>query len=292
MPVYDHILIPTDGSTETEQAVSHGLGLARTYDATVHALYVIDESEYAPVTDAQAREQLRSAAETLGRRATADVVETAAELDLTAERELRRGRPAEEILDYVADRHIDLVAMGTHGRAGVGPDLGSTTLGVVRAVDVPTLTVRFREHVEVDAATHAELYDDILVATDGSDGATAAAERGVDIAETYGATVHALYVVDTNTYAFEDVPRSIVGLLKESGRTAVEEIAAMGRERGVDVETHVRRGRPSQELLDYADEADVDLVTLGAHGRTSEAHLGSTTERVIRTSGEPTLSVR
>ncbi|MEF8843749.1 MAG: universal stress protein, partial [Haloarculaceae archaeon] len=105
-------------------------------------------------------------------------------------------------------------------------------------------------------------------------------------------TVHALYVVDTNTYAYEDVPRSIVGLLKESGNTALDEIAAMGRERGVEVETPIRRGRPSRELLDYVDENDVDLVTLGAHGRTSEVHLGSTTERVIRTSRQPTLSIR
>lgn len=92
--MYDHILIPTDGSIETEQAVSHGLGLARTYDATVHALYVTDESEYLAVTEAQAHEQLRSAAEKLGRRATADIAETAAEFDLTAERELRQGTPS------------------------------------------------------------------------------------------------------------------------------------------------------------------------------------------------------
>lgn len=138
-PGYDHILIPTDGSIETEQAVSHGLGLARTYDATVHALYVTDESEFSAVTDASAHEQLRSSAEKLGRRATADV------------------------------------------------------------------------------------------------------------AEMSGTTVHALYVVDTNTYAYEDVPRSIVGLLKESGNTALDEIAEMARERGVEVETPVRRGRPSRD---------------------------------------------
>ncbi|WP_433632232.1 universal stress protein [Halomicrococcus sp. NG-SE-24] len=211
---------------------------------------------------------------------------------MTAEHELRQGTPYEEILDYVDEQDIDLVAMGTHGRAGVGPDLGSTTLRVVRNVDVPALTVRFQENVDVDVANHYEIYDDVLVATDGSDGSMVAAEQGIDIAEMYGATVHALYVVDTNTYAYEDVPRSIVGLLKESGNTALEEIAAMGRERGVDVETPIRRGRPSRELLDYVDENDVDLVTLGAHGRTSEVHLGSTTERVIRTSRQPTLSVR
>jgi nucleotide-binding universal stress UspA family protein len=290
--MHDHILIPTDGSTETEQAVSHGLGLARTYDATVHALYVTDENESSAVTDAQAREQLRSVAEKVGRQAISDIAETAAEFDLTAHRELRRGTPSEEILDYVDEQDIDLVAMGTHGRAGVRPDFGSTTLRVVRNADVPVLTVRFQENVDIDVANHHEIYDDILVAADGSDGSMDAAERGIDIAEMYGATVHALYVVDTSTYAYEDVPRSIVGLLKESGNTALDEIAEMGRERGVEVERPIRSGRPSRELLDYVDENDVDLVTLGAHGRTSEVHLGSTTERVIRASRRPTLSVR
>ncbi|MEA5389148.1 universal stress protein [Haloarculaceae archaeon H-GB2-1] len=168
--MYDHILIPTDGSIETEQAVSHGLGLARTYDATVHTLYVTDESEFSAVTDASAHEQLRSSAEKLGRRATTDIAETAAEFDLTAEHELRQGTPYEEILDYVDEQDIDLVAMGTHGQAGVGPDLGSTTLRVVRNADVPVLTVRFREDIDVDVANHYEIYDNVLVATDGSDG--------------------------------------------------------------------------------------------------------------------------
>jgi nucleotide-binding universal stress UspA family protein len=290
--MYDHILIPTDGSTETEQAVSHGLGLARTYDATVHALSVIDESEQSAVPAADAREQLRSAAETVGRRATAEIAETAAELDLDVHRELRQGTPSEEILDYVENQAIDLVAMGTHGRAGVGPNLGSTTLRVIRNVDVPALTVRFREGEDVDAASHYEIYNDVLVATDGSDGSAVAAEQGIDIAEMYGATLHVIYVLDTNTYVFEDVPKSIIGLLKESGNNSLEELAELARERGVDVETDFRRGRPSQKVLEYADQNDVDLLTLGAHGRTSEVHLGSTTERVIRASERPTLSVR
>ena len=291
-PMCDHILLPTDRSTATERAVSYGLGLARTSDATVHALYVTDESEFSTVTDASAHGQLRFSAEKLGRRATTDIAETAAEFDLTAEHELRQGTPYEEMLDYVVEQNVDLVAMGTHGQAGVGPDLGSTTLRAVRNADVPVLTVRFREDIDIDVANDFEVYDDVLVAADGSDGSMVAAEQGIDIAEMYGATVHALYVVDTNTYAYEDVPWSIVGLLKESGNTALDGIAAMGRERGVEVETPIRRGRPSRELLNYVDENDVDLVTLGAYGRTSEVHLGSTTERVTRTSRQPTLSVR
>ena len=85
----DRILVPTDGSIEAERAVSHGPGLARTSDATVHALYVTNGSGCSAVTDASAHEQLRSAAERLGRRATADIAEAAAEFGLTVERERR-----------------------------------------------------------------------------------------------------------------------------------------------------------------------------------------------------------
>lgn len=290
--MYDRILVPTDGSTVTEQAVRHGLGLARTYDATVHALYVIDESEFGALPGTETREQLRASAEATGRSATAHIADLGDEFGISVEREHRRGTPYEEILGYVNEADIDLVAMGTHGQAGVRSDLGSTTLRVIRNLDVPALTVRFRDDVDVDLANHRAFYDDILVATDGSAGAMAAAEQGIDVAAMYGATVHALYVLDTNIYAAEDVPRSIAGMLKESGNAAQEEIKAMGQEHGVDVEMPVRRGRPSEKLLDYVTENDIDLVTLGAHGLTSEVHLGSTTERVIRTSPRPTLSVR
>lgn len=290
--MYDQILVPTDGSTVTEQAVSHGLGLARTYDATVHALYVIDESEFEALPGTETQEQLRSSAQATGRSATAHIAEMGDEFGISVERAHRRGTPYEEILGYVDEADIDLVAMGTHGQSGVRSDLGSTTLRVIRNLDIPALTVRFRDDVAIDLATHRELYDDILVATDGSGGATTAAKQGIDIAARYDATVHAFYVLDTNIYAAEDVPGSIAGMLKESGNAAQEEIKALGQEKGVDVEMPVRRGRPSEKLLDYVTENDIDLVTLGAHGLTSEVHLGSTTERVVRTSPQPTLSVR
>jgi nucleotide-binding universal stress UspA family protein len=41
------------------------------------------------------------------------------------------------------------------------------------------------------------MYDDVLVPTDGSQGATAALEHGMEIASKWGATLHTLYVVDT-----------------------------------------------------------------------------------------------
>jgi len=40
--MYEHILVPTDGSDVAEAAVDHALDLAEKYDAEVHALYVVD----------------------------------------------------------------------------------------------------------------------------------------------------------------------------------------------------------------------------------------------------------
>lgn len=290
--MFDQILVPTDGSTETEQAVAHALGLARACEATVHVVSVVEETEYAPVVESEEREQLRAATEEVGRSAIADVVQQAEPFDIQIERELRHGSAHEELLAYASEQDIDLVVMGTHGQTGTRRELGSTTLRVVRNADVPVLTVRFREGVRLELGEYSTFYDDILVATDGSDGASLAAEHAVDIAALYDANVHALYVVNTSIYAFDDVPRSIVGLLETGGRTALEEIEKLGDERGVDVRTTVRRGRPSEELRDYADGNDVDLVAAGAHGQTSEVHLGSTTERLVQTAKRPTLTIR
>ena len=42
--MYDDILVPTDGSDEVSAALDQAFELASTYNATVHALYVVDDS--------------------------------------------------------------------------------------------------------------------------------------------------------------------------------------------------------------------------------------------------------
>ena len=47
------------------------------------------------------------------------------------------------------------------------------------------------------------MYEDILVPTDGSDGASAALDEAIDLAAAFDATVHSLYVVDINAASTE-----------------------------------------------------------------------------------------
>jgi len=62
---------------------------------------------------------------------------------LNTSSELRSGSAAEEIITYAEENNIDLIAMSTHGRSGIGRWVfGSVTDKVLHAGDVPVLTVR------------------------------------------------------------------------------------------------------------------------------------------------------
>lgn len=139
------------------------------------------------------------------------------------------------------------------------------------------------------------MYDEILVPTDGSEAAERAVEHAVDLASTYDARVHALYVVDASVYATLDTGAEMVmESLEEEGEAAVGAIEAAAAERGVPVVTEVTTGSAHDAILDYAADNDVDLVVMGTHGRTGFDRylLGSVTERVVRTSDVPVLTVR
>ena len=58
--------------------------------------------------------------------------------------------------------------------------------------------------------------------------------------------------------------------------------------------THVAYGRPFAEIIAYAREHAIDLIVMGTHGRGAIAHvlLGSTTEKVVRKSPCPVLTIR
>ena len=61
-----------------------------------------------------------------------------------------------------------------------------------------------------------------------------------------------------------------------------------------DVETVTEVGTPHEAIAEYAEEADVDLIVVGSHGRQgiSRIVLGSVAEAVVRTSPVPVLVVR
>ncbi|MFC7080660.1 universal stress protein [Halorussus caseinilyticus] len=146
---YDDVLIPTDGSDCADAAVAHGIAIAEQYDATVHAVNVMNVRAMTSADEMPSQPTLLETFEERGEEATEAVAERAREAGLDAVTAVWKGTPAVGLLDYADDEDVDLIAMGTHGRRGLDRYfLGSTTAKVVRASEVPVLSVRSSEDDE------------------------------------------------------------------------------------------------------------------------------------------------
>ncbi|WP_049996441.1 universal stress protein [Halococcus sediminicola] len=139
------------------------------------------------------------------------------------------------------------------------------------------------------------MYERILVPTDGSPEVDAVLDHAASLAATHDADLHALYVINTAGYAGLPGDGAVGGLsamMNEQGETALDRAAERVGERLT--ERVLIEGTPSEEIIDYAEEADCDLVVMGTHGRggIDRLLLGSVAERVVRTSPVPVLTVR
>lgn len=151
--MYERILIPTDGSDVAEAAVDHALDLAEQYDAEVHALYVVDIDSINLGLGTEQVDRLKQGrfdemeeVKARADEATGAVAERAAERGIDVIEHVSGGRPHKLIADYAEGNDIDMIVMGSHGRAGVKRALlGSVTERTLRSTHVPVLVVDYEE---------------------------------------------------------------------------------------------------------------------------------------------------
>ncbi len=139
------------------------------------------------------------------------------------------------------------------------------------------------------------MYDEILVPTDGSPASDAAIEHAIDLAKQYGGRIHALYVVDGAAYStLEAGSEIVIEALESEGKEATGRVADVATDAGIESVTSVTTGTAYRSITDYVDDNDIDLIVMGTHGRRGLDRylLGSVTERVVRTSDVPVLTVR
>lgn len=139
--MYDAILVPTDGSEAAMDAAKHAYSLGERYDATVHVLSVVTNSESATIVG-QGDEKLDALREQ-GTDSTRRIVEEALSRDVDAVGAVEIGTPDRSILGYAEENDIDVIVMSTHARSGVGRFLrGSVTEQVIRDGETPVLAIQ------------------------------------------------------------------------------------------------------------------------------------------------------
>jgi len=147
-----NILVPSDFSECSDQAVRYGLELARKFDATIHLLHVVQDPATQPWVAEGFAMPLLDVVEQWQKQAEGRLAAAVPPADRARSRVVAViGSSYAEILRYAEEQGIDLIVMGTHGRGAVGHLLlGSIAEKVVRRSPCPVLTVRHPQHGFVD----------------------------------------------------------------------------------------------------------------------------------------------
>ena len=141
--MYEHILVPYDGSSESRKGAAHGVELAAALGSTVHGLYVIDlPGAPRALSLRDDEERLREEYQSYGEEVLEELGEMAADAGVTYESAIKSGAISEEIVEYAEDEEMDVIVMGTGYRGTVGSLIGGKADRVVRSATVPVITRR------------------------------------------------------------------------------------------------------------------------------------------------------
>ncbi|HEV2495710.1 MAG TPA: universal stress protein [Terriglobia bacterium] len=288
----ERILCPTDFSEFSEKATDYALSLARHYEATLVLQHIVEPltwgyAGYAmPDSVYQLYGELREHSETQLR----ELVK-ARGADLHTQVVVHVGTPIDSILSLAERQAIDLIVMGTHGRRGLDRlTMGSVTERVLRKAHCPVLAVRKPAHDFVATGKDSDPVQlrKILLCTDFSDFAHRAADYAFSLAMEYNAEITLLHVL-------EEVPEAAqVAAATAEATRKLEELVPSDARNWCKAQSVVRTGKPYQEIVQLATEAQTDLIIMGVRGRNvlDLALFGSTTHRVLQLGSCPVLAVR
>ena len=138
----------------------------------------------------------------------------------------------------------------------------------------------------------------VLVPIDFSATADRALTYAIALAQQLQARLTLLHVLDLTPVTMEEMTAGVVTTYLDDLETDAQHLLQASRERvqraGLQGESLLVQGTPTQTIVDTAGEQGVDLIIMGTHGRTGLAHvfLGSVAEHVVRQGPCPVLVVR
>ncbi len=195
-----------------------------------------------------------------------------------------------EILKYTEWHTCELIVVGSHGHSGfVDSLLGSTAQKLMRLSKVPLMIVPEKEKHQAFA------FQNILVPTDFSNAGLKAIRLGIQMAQSWGSTLHVLHIIDLK--ALWEMQKTAGYLIPRIGESldVAPTIKKLLEQEGYSGESRLATlfGDPNEEILNYAEEHKIDFIVMGAHGRKglNRVLIGSTTASVVRHASIPVISV-
>lgn len=295
--MFQHLLVPLDGSEMAEAVLPAAVELARKQGARLTLLHVLEHNAPGEVHGQRhimnEKEGLRYLDETAARLSPGPRVET--HVHLNQEHDISRS-----IVEHAAELGVDLILICTHGRNNLRRWLfGSIAQQLLAQGDTPVLVIYPSEIPQGQGFTCRR----ILTPLDGDPEHEAGLRVAIDLARACSAALHLLVVVPTReTLSGEGtasallLPTATAALLEMSRQAAADYLqrqAALALAAGIAVTTEVQRGEPAGTIAQAAQASHADLIVMATHGKTHTDAFwsGSVSPRVSNKSRRPLLLV-
>jgi nucleotide-binding universal stress UspA family protein len=287
------ILCPIDFSEFSVRAYCHALSLAEHYRSKLVVQHIVEVWRHPCASFAATASLYDEYCESLrgsGKEQLLEFVKNHTHVRLQPELIVDQGTAPDMILSFAQAQKSDLIVMGTHGLRGFDRlMLGSATDRVMRRSPCPVMAVREPTHDSIAADQerhHLHHLGRILACTDFSEDSDLALNHAISAAAEYDAELTLLHVL-------EEVPRP--SEMEEAIAVATEQLENLippERRKTLKIKTAVRTGKPYREIIQLAQEAQTDLVSMGVRGRGTLdlAVFGSTAYRVMQLGPCPVLT--
>jgi universal stress protein A len=296
MSTIDHVICPIDLSPSTRPLLSHAAAWSRWYEADLHMLHVVPLPAVMgdPLGGMVMTAPARSMQEV--RTEFARLVSGISIGDVSCGLDVIEGPLVDTILEEARRRPRSMLIMGTHGRTGLDRILhGSVAASVTHHAPCAVLVLPPRRS---DDAEHVPLFTRILCAVDFLPSSLAALDHALRLAEQTGAHLELVHVLEAagepEAIALRhfSVPEYHQSRLDDALDKLRQHIPERAR-RWCTVHERVAAGPPAAALLRIAEEAQADLIVMGAGDRfhLHAMWLGGATDRVIRSAYAPVLIV-
>ncbi|MGG7055733.1 universal stress protein [Nitrosomonas sp. ANs5] len=286
------VLIPLDDTELAERAIPHLLRFVTPAQSELLLMTALPSpilagrSHDKPAAVSGGGEWLQAVAQRLGR------------LGFRVNHQVLAGAPAETILSLAEEAQVDLIAMSTHGRSGLGLALlGSVADEVVRNARQPVFLAPPQAQAKPDSVPGV-----VLLPLDGTPLAETAIPAACQFAQLTGASVHMIRVVDPADCQDRRVDAQTAVDLNDTEHSPIVRQAVAYLERiklrlqlaGVESCFQVALGDPVNVIPRIVQAEQADLIVMSTHGRSGVARVvhGSVAGQIINHTTCPLLLMR
>lgn len=267
MQLIKKILYPTDFGESMESAMASAINIAKKFESELILLHVLPEK----IDSARLKELVEEKME--------EYMVLFREKEIDCSYVIDSGNPTDVILDIADRKNASFILLGAGKGRKMEFKLGSNSDKIIKNSPVPVWVIEKDKPVD---------FNTVLCPVDFSEESKLALDNAAHICRRFNSNLRILNVVKSYGDKYKNLNIDFINAEKKMLEESSKEFDSFLEEvnlTGVNWEKEIKTGRPSDEILNYISDHNIDLVLMGSTGKEGLKLfvMGSVTEKVMRT---------